>query len=252
MRFLRGLVFHVGRVVAGLFAVMALAVALVVGGWMYATRQAETEERATAILSQEETKPVAPAAEVAELPAVRVVAPPAPKVEEPRVAPPPPPRIDAIGKIDQATRDYFDTVIYLVETGTRRNPKSCDGVVDWVLWVSLYQTWRSEITRDEFSGSEALSFFLTMGASELVRPGNERWTIFTAETEGRYIAFTLGESRRDKSSDKVGAQTRMTFYRMDDKRLGLVEQVPLTTPPAARPARKVPVIERVYLVCRRV
>jgi hypothetical protein len=262
MPFLGGLLFHAARVIAGLVAVAAVIVAIVFGLWVYAFKPAGSGEE-LAVQLKEESAPVVvaapePPATATEEPGtpVRVVTPPAPPDEPAPAAaplPPPAPRIDAIAKLDDATRDYLDNITYLIETDTPSKPQKCgDGRLDWVLWVSVYDTWRSELARDEFTAAETLSFIFTMGASAVLAPGpgNERWTIFSGETSGRYITLNLGESRRDSSWDKVGPQIRMTLYRIDDNRVGLVEQAPIDSPPAARPAKKAPKMRRIYIVCR--
>ena len=158
-----------------------------------------------------------------------------------------PTRID----IDEATRDLFPKAAFLLETGTPHKPKSCDGPIDRVYWVNIEPNIRSYLKQDDVSVGEFLAGFLTFGLSAFQGPEDPHWTIFSARTDGRYVTLLLGQPRGYWDDDKVGAQTRLTYYKLDHegKRLALVEMVPVGTPPLPRPQKGAPKYKTVQLRC---
>jgi hypothetical protein len=256
--FLRGLAYHTFRAFAGLVAVVAVIVGGVMLVWMALGRQSET---AGNVAERLRAAPAPVAAEAS--PPVRVVEPArqsddlTPQVTAGPAVPPPAkpekPRIDTAARIDQFARDYFPAGSYLVETDTPSRPKTCNDRREAVLRVSLWAFFRSEIERDEMTAGEGIADILTAGLSRLGDSGNERWTVFSVDTDwaedDRYVTFTLGAPRRGAAGDTAGAQTRLTLYKIDDRHLGLVERVPLATPEFRKPPKGPPKILAVYLRC---
>jgi hypothetical protein len=158
-----------------------------------------------------------------------------------------PTRVD----IDAATRDLFPKAAFLLETGTPHKPKSCDGLIDRVYWVNIEPNIRSYLKQDDISASEFIAGFLTFGLSAFQGPENPHWTIFSAKTDGRYVTFLIGQPRGYWDDDKVGPQTRLTYYKLDvpGKRLALVETAPIDAPPFVRPQKGTPRYETVQLRC---
>jgi hypothetical protein len=154
-------------------------------------------------------------------------------------------------EIDEATQALFPKNAFLLETGTPHRPKSCDGLIDRVYWVNIQDHIRSYLKQDDISVAEFVAGFLTFGLSAFQGPEDPHWTIFSATTEGRYITFLLGQPRGYWDEDKVGPQTRLTYYKLDaqGKRLALVETTPVDAPPFARPAKGVPKYKTVHLRC---
>lgn len=258
--FLRGLAYHTFRALAGLFAIAAVLVGAVMLVWMAGTRQSETEGDLAEMLK---ASPPAPVAAAVSPPPARIVEPARPADEMtptvtagPAAPPPRKPeksRIDTAARIDQFARDYFPAGSYLVETNTPSGPKTCNDRQDFVLRISLWAFFRSEIERDELTASEGIADILTAGLSRLGDSGNERWTVFSVDTDwadgDRYITFTLGATRRNSADDTVGAQTRMTLFKIDDRHLGLVERVPIGTAEFKKPQKGPPKLKAVYLRC---
>ena len=134
---------------------------------------------------------------------------------------------------------------------TPHKPKSCDGLIDRVYWVNIEPNIRSYLKQDDISASEFIAGFLTFGLSAFQGPENPHWTIFSAKTDGRYVTFLIGQPRGYWDDDKVGPQTRLTYYKLDvpGKRLALVETAPIDAPPFVRPQKGTPRYETVQLRC---
>lgn len=236
MRFVGRLLLNVVRALA---VIAALAVVAMTAVWYFYGGE-EEDVRLVAGLVEEVAAPAplpAPSAPLRDVsPAPPVVSPTLPQPAPVPVEAPKPPPIPRIVEADDAARELFPEDSYLLQAGTRNKPKNCDDLKDALYFVNISDKTRSTLQLKLMTVGSGIAGVITFGISELVKNSEPYATIFKASVQGKYVTLLLGAPRGYWDDDVTGPQRRVTYYIIDSKRLGLIEDTTVDAPPFKRPA----------------